>query len=184
MIRFIDPVFDQTGGCDVAELLANEVCSPKIVGQHSIVLQKFCKHGPGSLSLLVAVSDSLVASDVSDGVQGISAQLSGAFGNWVSHRQQLIGFFLEQAVVIMEMWTRHMPIKVLSLDVECKDIGEEPFQLGTNRSERFASDLKRTPNGLTLGRGRMRLVHDSSLSPHFMQYGWQGGRAIPAQPGI
>ncbi len=95
MVRFIDPVFDQACSRDIAELLANDVCSPKIVGQHPVVLQKLGEHRPGRLSFLIAVCDSLVSHDVSDGVQNISAQYSGAFGNRVGHRQQLTGFSVE-----------------------------------------------------------------------------------------
>ena len=61
------------------------------------------------------VGDSLNPRDVSNRPQGRSSELSNAFGDWIDHRVQLVTLVIQQKVVIPEVRTTHVPVKVLSL---------------------------------------------------------------------
>jgi len=122
--------------------LPSGVPGSEIASEQSVVREKLVEHCLGSQFFAVVIPNSLLSSDVSDRAKSIAAQLSAALGNRVGHGEQLIGMFVQQQMVIAEMRTTHVPVKVLGLDVNGEDVGEEALQLGTNLSQPFVGEFK------------------------------------------
>jgi hypothetical protein len=68
--------------------------------------------------------------DVADGTKRRCAELAHAFGDWISGRINLVGLFVEQQVIIAEIRARNVPMEILDLNVERKQVGEKQVQCG------------------------------------------------------
>ena len=71
--------------------------------------------------------------DVADRPDRRAADLADPLGDRIGHREDLVGLFVEQQVVVAKMRSAHVPVEVLRLQVEREDVRQQ-------RSER-AADL-------------------------------------------
>jgi hypothetical protein len=67
--------------------------------------------------VLVVVLEGLQAGDVTDGPQRQTADLADALGDIVADRKYLLLLLVKQQMVIAEMRTADMPMKVLGLEI-------------------------------------------------------------------
>jgi hypothetical protein len=115
MLGLVDPVLDQTGGSDVAILVAQGVCGSETGGQQPIVFPKLHEHVSGGNVLPVVIGNALKSGDVPDRMQGRPSDLPDTLGNRVGCRKYLPALFVQKQMVIAEMRSRYMPMKVLGL---------------------------------------------------------------------
>ena len=73
----------------------------------------------------IIVGQALVVRDVTNGMQGEAADLSGAFGDVVGHLENLFGLLIEQEMVVSKMRAAHVPVKVLGLHKKSEHIGKQ-----------------------------------------------------------
>jgi len=59
----------------------------------------------------------------------------GSFGEVISHGKELIAMVVQQKVVVTEMRAAHVPVKVLGLQVEGKDIRNECVEASTDLAD-------------------------------------------------
>jgi hypothetical protein len=53
-----------------------------------------------------------------------SAKLSNPLGDWIGHREKLVGVLIEKQVIIAEMRPAYVPVKIFGLHVEREHIRE------------------------------------------------------------
>src|SRR5262249_45137624 len=97
--------------------------------QRFVVGEKLFEHAFRRHKVVVVIFDSLVSRNFSDGMQRASIQLAGALSNRVGHREYLSGLLIQQQMVVTEIRAVHVPVKILSLDVNRKDVREKTLQL-------------------------------------------------------
>ena len=89
---------------------------------------------------------------MSDRSQGGSAQLADALGDGIGHRIDLVGLLVQQQVIVAKMRPAHVPVKVLGLQIERKDVRQDGVHGPGNVLGRV---------GFQVGRGGQR-----GLAPH------------------
>ena len=129
-LSFIDPDLDQARRRNVAELIDHVVHLAQPSSQSDVVFAKLGEHVQRIDVIGVIVLDALNSRDVSDRAQGRTAGFSDAFGDGIGHRVQLIGLFVQQQMVVAEMWSAHVPMKVLGLEIKRKYIGKDRVHAG------------------------------------------------------
>src|ERR1700676_389751 len=95
-----------------------------------IIFQKLRKHVLGPDISLVIVGDALKSRDVPDRTQGRSADFPHALRNRIGRREYLLTLLVEEKMIVAEMRARHMPMKVLRLDVKGEHVGQDGCQGG------------------------------------------------------
>src|SRR5438445_5500869 len=76
------------------------------------------------------VSDPLDAGDVTYPTQGSATDLAYALGDRVRHGVELIRLLVQQQVIVAKVWSAHMPVEVLRLDIKCEDVRENGIHSG------------------------------------------------------
>jgi hypothetical protein len=127
-LALIDPIFEEAGGGNIACFITDCVDRSHARNQGLLVLAKLTQHVFWSYILCIVVRDAPQTSDVPDGTDGGSTNLTNALGDIVSHVEDLIAVFVEQKVVIPEVRTAHMPMEVLGFEVESKRIRKQGVQ--------------------------------------------------------
>ena len=69
------------------------------------------------------------------------SQFSDAFGDVVSHGENLVGMFVEQQVVITEMWAAHVPVEILGFHVQCENIRQHGVQCLLDFGDAFRREV-------------------------------------------
>jgi hypothetical protein len=98
--------------------------------QLPIIFQKLRKHVLGRDISLVVISDPLKPSDVPNRMQGRSADLSHPLSNRIGGSENLLTLLVEKKMIVAEMRTGYMPMKVLGLDVKGEHVGQDARQGG------------------------------------------------------
>src|SRR5262249_10871430 len=80
----------------------------------------------------IIVGDALMTRDVTDRTQGDAADFAYTLGKDIGHRENLVGLFVEQEVVIAKMWPADVPVKVLGLQIERESIGQQCIERAGN----------------------------------------------------
>src|SRR5580704_4089012 len=101
------------------------------------------KHVLRADGFLVVVFQPLVFCDVANRVKRGAAELARALGNIVCHVEDLFGVLIEQKVIIAEMAPRHVPVKILRLDVQCKRIGKQGAKFGCDFRDTVPAETAR-----------------------------------------
>src|SRR4029077_1868771 len=73
----------------------------------------------------VVVQNALQAGDVADGTDGGASDLPRPCGDGVGGSEYLIALLVQQEVIVAEVRTRHVPVKILGLQVQREEIGEQ-----------------------------------------------------------
>jgi hypothetical protein len=92
-----------------------------------IIFQKLRKHVLGRDISLVIVDDALNSRDVPDRMQGRSAELPHALRNRIGCSEYLLTLLIEK-MIVAEMRTRHMPMKIHRLHVKGEHVGQDDCQ--------------------------------------------------------
>ena len=74
--------------------------------------------------LVIIVLQALMSGDVTDRPQRRSANFARTLGNIVGHRKDLFGVFIEKKVIVPEVLSGHMPMEILSLQVQHEYVGQ------------------------------------------------------------
>ena len=99
---------------------------------------------------------------MSDGADGGTADLARPFGDVVGHGKDLGALFVQQRVIVTEMRTGNMPVEVLGLDVERKDIRQQGGQRRGNVAACLRSEIGRGCKWKLAVSGSYCRVHDRS----------------------
>ena len=94
-------------------------------GKLAVVGMKLSNHVLRADGFLTVIFEALVLRDVANGVKRSAAELARALGNIVGHGKDLVGVLIEQEMIIPEVTPRHVPVKILRLDIEGENIGEQ-----------------------------------------------------------
>jgi hypothetical protein len=90
-------------------------------------LRELTQHVRWVHKLRVVVRNALQTRDVTDGTDGGSADLTNTLGDVIRHGEELIAVVIEQ-MVVAKMWSAHMPMKVLRLDISGKYICKQGIE--------------------------------------------------------
>src|SRR5271167_1281394 len=124
-LSFINPDFDQAGGSNIVMLVADSVGLAQTRSQSLVVLAQLGQHILGLDILGIVVQYALQPRDVANGPERGSAYLAYALGNRISHGEDLVGLFVQQQVVIAEVRSAQVPVEVLGLHIERKNVGQD-----------------------------------------------------------
>ena len=73
----------------------------------------------------VVIAHSLSTRDLPGGMQRKPAELANSFGNHISNGKKLLSMLVKEQVIIAEMMSTHMPVKIFRFQVQrehiCKD---------------------------------------------------------------
>ena len=97
----------------------------------------------GGDGFLVVIFQALVAGDVADGVERRAADFAGALGDIVGHGEDLLGLLVEEQMVIAEMASADVPVKVFGLHIERKDVRQQVTQDAGNLRDGIAAQVRR-----------------------------------------
>ena len=53
-----------------------------------------------------------------------TTNLSNSLCDWIGHGEKLVGVFVEEQMVIAEVWAAHVPVKIFGFHVEREHIRE------------------------------------------------------------
>jgi hypothetical protein len=81
--------------------------------------------------------------NVADRVEGACTKLAGAFRDYIRHGENLIAKLVKKKMVIAEMASAHVPMKILGLQKQGEDIGQQVPQFARNFHYSFASEATR-----------------------------------------
>ena len=124
LLGLVDPLLDQAGRRDVAALLADAVRLAKARREPAVVLAQFGEHVVRIDEVRVVVLDALQTRNLADRLDRRPADLADPLGHRVRHGQQFRRLPVEEFVVLAEVRAGHVPVKVLRLQVQRKDVGE------------------------------------------------------------
>ena len=83
--------------------------------QLSIVVPKFGKHLPRKETPVLGILDSLMAGDVTDTSQRMSANLARTLGDVIRHGEDVFGLLIKQQMVVAEVPATDVPVEPLGL---------------------------------------------------------------------
>jgi hypothetical protein len=124
-LRLIDEVLKKACGRHIAGIISERMESAHMQNKCLLVFVQFAQHVVWRDEVRVIVGNSLKTRDMSDGADRGAAKLPGPFSEVISHGKELIAMVVQQQVVVAKMRAAHVPVKVLSLEVEGKDIRNE-----------------------------------------------------------
>src|SRR5207253_4146501 len=110
--------------------------------QGSLVFPEFAQHIGGRNEVRVVVMDTLQSGNVSDRSNSCTADLSSPLRNLIRHGKQLISVIVEQKVIIAEVRSTHMPVKILGFQVQAEDISEERIKRACNVRDGFGINVR------------------------------------------
>src|SRR6267143_7035624 len=117
-LGFIDPNFDQARGSNVTMLVTHVVRLAQTRGQRFVVLGQLSDHVLWIDIVCVVIEHALKTGDVTDRLDRQSANLSNSFRDRVGHGEKLVAVFVKKQVIIAEVWTAHVPVEILGLQIE------------------------------------------------------------------
>lgn len=91
----------------------------------------------------LAVFQALISTDLGNRTNHGGPQLPGAFRNLVRDRKQLAGLFVKKQVIVVKVRPAHVPVKVLRLDLERENIGQQQAQVPRDCRRRLAWQIVR-----------------------------------------
>ena len=90
-----------------------------------IIALEFGEHIFGGDVGGVVIENALMAPDFADRMQSDAADFADALGNVVGHFENLAGLLIEQQMIVAEMRPAHVPMKILSLEIQRVKIREQ-----------------------------------------------------------
>ena len=106
-------------------ILANAMSLAQTRCERLVVLAQFCEHVFRLDILGVIVQHALQPGDVADRSDCQTSCLANALSNGIRHCEDLIGMFVQQQMIVPEVWPAHVPVEVLSLQIKSEYIGED-----------------------------------------------------------
>src|SRR5262245_15827610 len=140
-LGLVDPVLDQAGSGYFIVFLAQLVCGTQVSRQLLVVGAKLSEHILGRHTFSVVVLQPLVLRNIADGPDRSPADFAPPLGDVVSHRKDLSALLIQEQVVVAEMWSTHVPVEVLGLDVQGKDVAQQLTKLARDLDHSFATEV-------------------------------------------
>ena len=69
------------------------------------------------------------------------SDLARALGDHVGHRKNLAALFIQHQMIVPEVHALHMPVKVLGLEVERKNVGQQYGEGTADVSDRVCTEI-------------------------------------------
>ena len=123
-IQFSSRLALATSPC-VSHLGASRACARQLQ-----VVAQLGQHVQRRHVVRVVVEHALQASDLADRAERRAADLAHALGDIVGRGKYLLGLLVQQQVVVTEMRARHMPMKILRLEIQREDVREQKIERG------------------------------------------------------
>jgi hypothetical protein len=138
----VNPVLQQAGSGNIPLIVTERMDRSHAESQGFLVFPEFAQHIGGSDEVRVVVMDTLQPGNVSDRSNGRTADLSNPLRNLIRHGKQLIPVIVEQKVVIAEVRSTHMPVKIIGFQVQAEDISEESIKPADNVRDGFGINVR------------------------------------------
>src|SRR5262245_23892279 len=103
-------------------LIAEIVVLTHASDELKIILSELRQHVERSYVVGLVIFDPLVPDDLADGVYGVTANFADTFGDRIRCFEDLRRLLIEQQMVVAEMRPGDMPMEILRLHIEGKDI--------------------------------------------------------------
>ncbi len=104
-LGLVDPVLKQARGRNIAMLVTQPVRLAHARRELPIVVAQLGQHILRRYVVCVVVEDPLEAANLTDRTQRRSANFPDALGDVVRDAKELVGMFVQQQMVITEVWT-------------------------------------------------------------------------------
>ena len=131
----IDEVLQKACGRHIAGIVTERMERAHMQNKCLLVFVQFAKHILRRDEICVIVDNSLKSRYMSDGADRGPAKLPSSFGEVISHGKELIAMVVQQKVVVTEMRAAHVPVRVLGLQLEGKDIRNECVETSTDLAD-------------------------------------------------
>src|SRR5258708_3028714 len=161
--RFVDPDLDQACAGDIAPLVTKRVYPSRADRQLPIIFQEFREDVLGGDISLVVMGDGLKSGDVPNRMQGRSADLSHPLRDRIGRSENLLTLLVEKKMIVAEMRTRYMPVKILRLDVKGEHVGQDSRQGGRDIADDTGFKTWRSVGWSKRPTGRFSSIHRSNL---------------------
>src|SRR4029077_6676062 len=66
--------------------------------------------------------------DAAYGTERAGANFPGSLGNVVAHRKDLCRLFIQQQMIVSEVWATNVPMEAFGLKVQCENVGKQQVQ--------------------------------------------------------
>src|SRR6267378_2042629 len=97
-------------------------------GNPHVVVTQLCEHVERRHVVVIVIEHALRARNITYGPQSHAADLSNTLRDRVGDGEDLISLLVEQKVIVAKMRTGHVPMEVLSLQIERERIGEDQIE--------------------------------------------------------
>jgi hypothetical protein len=97
-------------------------------GHLGVVVAQFREHVERRDIFRVVVAHPLQPGNMADRSQRRPAQFPHALRDIVGRGEDLLGLLIEHQMIVAEVWTRDVPMKILRLHVERKHIGQKRIE--------------------------------------------------------
>src|ERR1700757_4136297 len=122
-LSLIDPILDQAGRGDVVVLVTNLVGGTQKFYQLLVIFHQFSQHLFWTDKLCIVILQPLMLGNIGNRSQRSPTDFTSAFRNVVCHSKNLFALVVQQQVIVTEMWTAHVPMEILCLNIEREHVG-------------------------------------------------------------
>ena len=123
-LGLVDPVFQETGGSDIAVLIAKVVCFAHAGRELPVVVAQFGKHVVRRHVVGIIIQDAFQAPDMADRADRGATDFADPLRNIVGGGENLLAMLVQHQMVVAEMRARDVPVEVLGFDIQREHIGE------------------------------------------------------------
>src|SRR5260370_16999321 len=99
------------------------MCLAQVRDQLLVVVAQLRQYIQSRYKVCVVVQDPLQSADVTDRAQRRPTDLPNTLGDRVGGGEDLLTLLIQQEVIVAKMGSRHVPMKVLRLQIESKHVG-------------------------------------------------------------
>ena len=118
-------------------LVANVVRFAHRLGDPLVVGHQLTDHVERRDILVVVVVDALMPGDIADRAERQPADLAHALGDVIGHADDLFALLVKEKMIVAEVRSTDVPMKVLGLEIERQGVGEDAVQRGGNLCDGF-----------------------------------------------
>src|ERR1700730_330311 len=121
-LGLVDPVLDQAGCRDVVMPIADLMGRAQGTYQELVVGAKLGKHLLRIDKFLIVILQTSVLCNISNRMEGRSANFTDPFGHLICHRENLFTLFVQKQMIIPKMAGAHVPVEILCLHIQRKHV--------------------------------------------------------------
>jgi hypothetical protein len=116
---------------------------PQARHQLLVVVAQFGQHVERRNESGVVVEDALQAADLADRPQSHAPDFSNPLRDRIRGSEDLIALLIQEQVIVAKVRTRHVPMEILCLQVQCEHVREQQVERGGDLLHRLRLQVRR-----------------------------------------